>query len=502
MNINPTLIITTLFLSCSLVGCIGDDLSTSERIDHDISEIDIAQNDCEDAGGTWIEATDRVEESYCEMDEDEDDREDDRGLTQEDCEERGGTWHREDSGETHCELDQNGNDREDREITQEDCEERGGTWHREDSGETYCELDQNGDDREDREITQEDCERRGGNWTAAPDRDGEFYCDFGEEDSDEERTISGIYCLGTSSDFNFDISPYQVTIMGLGIELVGEVSGTDFTLTSNSSPFDSLSVDFTFSERLDTGEFSLTVTNGNDTFYYNALLTQGACDYSDDEINTFVNHHFVSLDHIEDISKFRSSAGHDYSDEFETCRSMKHYFSPPEADRINDNIPVYSPVNGTVVVMHTEENGMEVDDGLTNQKISIRSADYGAYEFTLFHIDLLSDLNLSLGSTVTAGELLGYARFERNNGGTDADSASHDFDIAVSLNTHSGTKYISIFDVLTDNQFEDYITWFGDSNMTRSDFIISEIDRNDNPLTCEGEEFTSFGDLSSWINNL
>ena len=352
------------------------------------------------------------------------------------------------------------------------------------------------------ELAENDCEERGGNWTAAPDSDGEFYCDLGEDGSGPERMVSGIYCLGTSSVFDFDISPYQVTIMGLGIELEGNASGTEFTLTSNSSPFDSLSVGFVFSELLETGDFSLTVTNGNDTFYYNALLTQGACEAYDGEVDEFVNHHFVSLDHIEDISKFRSSAGHDYSDEFETCRSMKHYYSPPEADRINDNIPVYSPVNGTVVVMNTEENGLEVDDGTTNQRISIQSTDYGALEITLFHIDLLSELNLSLGSSVSAGELLGYARFERNNGDSDDDSASHDFDIAISLNTNSGMKYVSLFDVLTDNQFDDYKTWFGDSNLTRSDFIISESDRNDNPLTCDGEEFTSYGELSSWINNL
>ena len=351
------------------------------------------------------------------------------------------------------------------------------------------------------EIAENDCEERGGNWTAVPDSD-EFYCDFSEDGSGPERMVSGIYCLGSSSVFDFDISPYQVTIMGLGIELEGNASGTEFTLTSNSTPFDSLSVDFVFSELLETGEFSLTVTDGNNTFYYNALLTQGACETYDGGVDKFVNHHFVSLDLIEDISKYRSSAGHDYSDDFEACRSMKHYFSPPEAERINDNIPVYSPVNGTVVVMNTEENGLEVDDGTTNQRVSIQSTDYGAFEFTLFHIDLLSELNLSLGSSVSAGDLLGYARFERNNGDSDDDSASHDFDIAISLNTHSGMKYISLFDVLTDNQFDDYKTWFGDSNLTRSDLIISESDRNDNPLTCDGEEFTSYGELSSWINNL
>jgi hypothetical protein len=39
-------------------------------------------------------------------------------------------------------------------------------------------------------MTQDDCEERGGNWTEAPDREDQFYCDFGEEDRDDERDDS------------------------------------------------------------------------------------------------------------------------------------------------------------------------------------------------------------------------------------------------------------------------------------------------------------------------
>ena len=42
------------------------------------------------------------------------------------------------------------------------------------------------DREEDREITQEDCERRNGTWVEAPDRPREFYCDFGDRDTEEE----------------------------------------------------------------------------------------------------------------------------------------------------------------------------------------------------------------------------------------------------------------------------------------------------------------------------
>src|SRR5437588_666737 len=36
---------------------------------------------------------------------------------------------------------------------------------------------------------------------------------------------------------------------------------------------------------------------------------------------------FIDLSRVYDISKYRSGAGHDYSLNGETCRSMKHYFN-------------------------------------------------------------------------------------------------------------------------------------------------------------------------------
>ena len=45
-------------------------------------------------------------------------------------------------------------------------------------------------------------------------------------------------------------------------------------------------------------------------------------------IPKFVNINYIELYKIYCISKFRSAIGHDYSDDFESCRSMKHYFHP------------------------------------------------------------------------------------------------------------------------------------------------------------------------------
>jgi hypothetical protein len=42
----------------------------------------------------------------------------------------------------------------------------------------------------------------------------------------------------------------------------------------------------------------------------------------------FATNDYIDLAAIQRISRFRSSIGHSTSDDFETCRSMKHYFQP------------------------------------------------------------------------------------------------------------------------------------------------------------------------------
>jgi hypothetical protein len=81
------------------------------------------------------------------------------------------------------------------------------------------------------------------------------------------------------------------------------------------------------------------------------------------------------LSTIAQVSLFRSGVGHDYHDDFETCRSMKHYFLP-NATVDWSTIPIYSPVAGTIVRMRIEALGTQV---------LIRPAAFPAFVFILFH---------------------------------------------------------------------------------------------------------------------
>ena len=184
------LTLALLLFASALAGCIRED--TEEPIDRtgddldldDVADIIDDLESCEDAGGTWIEVQNRPIDGFCDMGEDEDDREDEWEISQEDCERRNGTWIETPDRpvDGYCDFGEDDDRGDEQEITQEDCEERGGNWTEapDREGVFYCDFGEH--DREDREITQEDCERRNGTWTEAPDREGEFYCDFDGND--------------------------------------------------------------------------------------------------------------------------------------------------------------------------------------------------------------------------------------------------------------------------------------------------------------------------------
>ena len=190
-------------------------------------------------------------------------------------------------------------------------------------------------------------------------------------------------------------------------------------------------------------------------------------------IPKFVATDYIELDKIGSITKFRSSVGHDYSDDFESCRSMKHYFQP-KGDVDWASISITSPVGGTVSRIFEEWAGTQVQ---------IKSADYPAFYFIIFHISL-SD-SLAVGESISAGQLLGH------HIGSQTMS-----DIAVGVNTPNGWKLVSYFDVMTDSLF----SAFQARGVTaKDDLIISKEARDADTLHCDGELFQNQGNLENWV---
>jgi hypothetical protein len=190
-------------------------------------------------------------------------------------------------------------------------------------------------------------------------------------------------------------------------------------------------------------------------------------------IPKFVSINYIELSKISRISKFRSSVGHDYSDAFEQCRSMKHYFEPG-ANEDWSSVKIFSPVKGTITRVDLEWAGY---------KIEIASDSLPAFRFSIFHIN--TNKQYAIGDAVTAGQNLG------NHIGSQTYS-----DIAVIVNdpTHQG-RMISYFDMLIDQVFNQYILrGVGD----RSELIISKSFRDSNPLSCNGDTFIGSDSIENW----
>jgi hypothetical protein len=179
----------------------------------------------------------------------------------------------------------------------------------------------------------------------------------------------------------------------------------------------------------------------------------------------FVNTIYIDLSQLDStgtpvvfqISKFRSSAGHDYSDSVERCRSMKHYFSFP--DRATK---LYFPVTGTIVGVNSDTMW---------GGISIQSDAQPAFVFTVFH-PVLARLFVQ-GEHVTEGQFMG------THTGNWTSS-----DIAVLVNPgsnpgrpHGGPdgRLVSYFETLTDNAFLPFNN--RDIN-SPADLIISRAERD------------------------
>jgi len=175
----------------------------------------------------------------------------------------------------------------------------------------------------------------------------------------------------------------------------------------------------------------------------------------------FVSTNYIDVSKIFALSKFRSSAGHDYSDDFEHCRSMKHYFMYPDATAV-----LTAPVAGTVSRIFDEWAGTQVQITSTLQP---------AFTFIIFHVALAKPL--VVGDVVQEGQVLG------THIGTQTFS-----DIAVGVNVPGGYRLVSYFETLTDAGFAPFKAR---GIASPAQLIISKLERDTAPYQCSGQEFSN-----------
>ncbi len=192
--------------------------------------------------------------------------------------------------------------------------------------------------------------------------------------------------------------------------------------------------------------------------------------------------HAFSPDDIERISRFRSLIGHDYSDDSEKDRSLKHYLVPlPSLVDADNLVKVYSPVDGTIVRMFEERprprggsrpSGPEPSGWQV--QIAVRGND--AIVVILFHVNSLP--GIAEQGEVKAGQQIGFA-----------DTRGNSFDIAV----RSDNRLVSYFEILPDALFADYRRR---GLATRADLVLSQEHRDRHPLDWNSPEAQHEG----WVN--
>lgn len=189
----------------------------------------------------------------------------------------------------------------------------------------------------------------------------------------------------------------------------------------------------------------------------------------DTTLTRFVAVNYIDLAKIGRISKFRSGIGHDYSDDSEHCRSMKHYFEP--LDTVDwASVAITCPVDATVNVLRDDFAGKQVEmivDGHT------------AYSIVIFHIAL--DSPLTVGQHLKGGQRLGHHIGSMTMS-----------DIAVRMNN----RLVSFFDIITDSLFAEFQAR---GVASRDSIIISRAARDADPLYCSGDAFGTAGTLANWV---
>jgi len=204
-------------------------------------------------------------------------------------------------------------------------------------------------------------------------------------------------------------------------------------------------------------------------------------DLDEGDTPRFATENCIELDKISRISRFRSGEGHDYSDDFETCRSMKHYYLA-KSGVDNHTVKLFSPVNGTIIGMVDEYDGSL----WKGTQIGIRPDGFSSFVVIIFHINLTD--TLTVGDHVTAGQELGTSQ---KQDGTATD-------VAVGVHVPGGYKLISFFEIITDDVFQLYQARGVSS---RSEFIITKEERDGDPLECTGQEqFVDRGNIENWVH--
>ena len=290
-----------------------------------------------------------------------------------------------------------------------------------------------------------------------------------------------IYTMNFTENEN---NQYEFYIAGklVDVQGTGTLNGTTMTITADVPFLGPLTGTLTFSQDGRTFQGSFEISGA---VPIQSTITGTTADYEirildQDGIPLFVQHNCIELAKIAQISRFRSGAGHDFSDDFENCRNMEHMFYAKDNVDI-ESIKLYSPVDGTIIGWTDEWEDQETYKGRT---IGIQPDNDATFAFLIFNLN--PDRDFSLGDKVSAGEKLGTSQ-------KDEGTVSN---IAVYVHVPGGHKLISFFEVMSNPLFQIYRNR---GVRFREDAIIDSDERDGAPLNCIGEDFANSGTIENFV---
>ena len=276
----------------------------------------------------------------------------------------------------------------------------------------------------------------------------------------------------------------------------------------------------------DSSKTSETSENVDEAEYGAGGLVGDLESWADRDLPLFITASHIDVSDIERISMFRSNAGHDYSDSFESCCSMKHYYRPFDYYEKRFTQPIFSPVDGVILYIGVDENsgeaswlrdykettGKQPPDDYLDTKVFIRPDKAPNLWVRLHHVSPVQEILDSVapssgmdqmlgtatpaspGFRVRAGQNIGVGlgeiSIERHLTGNGVPSPCTSDKTQSEWGQLPGCQakrqFHSIFEFMTDDVFSDYVEL---ADVERSDFIVSLAERSSAPLRCEGERF-------------
>lgn len=218
---------------------------------------------------------------------------------------------------------------------------------------------------------------------------------------------------------------------------------------------------------------------------------------------------------------------------------MKHYYRPIDYYGTRFTQPIYSPVDGLVLYLikpsgsgadawkadYIEQTGKKPPTSYRDWNIVIRPEAAPNVWITHMHLSPIDEIvdavpladarsrimatarPASPGYRVRAGDLIGHGLGEiivkRHLDGAGVPSPCNSNDarsrlpMSLAPGCQAKVQLHSAFEFMTDEVFAEYQKI---ANVSRSDFMISEESRGENPLVCEGESFVRTDTENNSIN--